>query len=204
MIETKQQGGNPQGGGRRNVRGRIIRCTAWAVLLSLLLPCHALAALSWDRLPQETYAAYTLGDLAAARFAVYGLLPERYRTPQEDTSAPLSRLDAVQLLYAAFAHEGDPAGEIPFTDVDAAHREAVSWAYSTAVAGGCSPTRFGTYPVTERAFVTMLLNALGFRWKFTYADALDFARTVGLSRPIGCSDGNCSGPRDAGVVRGSQ
>ena len=167
---------------------RAVRCTAWMVLLSLLLPCHALAALSWDRLPQETYGAYTLGDLAAARFAVYGLLPERYRTPQEDTSAPLSRLDAVQLLYAAFAREGDPAGETPFPDVDAAHREAVSWAYSTAVAGGCSPTRFGIYPVTEQAFVTMLLNALGFRWKFTYADALDFAQSVGLSRPIGCSD----------------
>ena len=169
-------------------RKRIFCFPVCFLLVSLLLAVPALADLSLDRREVETYDPYTLGDLAAARFAVYGLLPDAYRTPQKDTAKPLSRLDAVTLLRDAFGHPDTDIMNIPFRDVDEEHREAVSWAYSSGIVKGYSATEFGTYHVTEQAFLTMLLNALGFQRKFTYAEAFDFAESVGLSRPLGISD----------------
>ena len=170
------------------MRKRIIPCAALFLLASILLTVPALAELSLDRREVETYDPYTLGDLAAARFAVYGLLPDAYRTPQKDTAKPLSRLDAVTLLRDAFGHPDTDMMNIPFRDVDEQHREAVSWAYSSGIVKGYSATEFGTYHVTEQAFLTMLLNALGFQRKFTYAEAFNFAESVGLSRPLGVSE----------------
>ena len=158
------------------------------LLASLLLAVPALADLSLDPRQVDTYEPYTLGDLAAARFAVYGLLPDVYRTPQKDTAKPLSRLDAVRLLRDAFGHDSEDMMNIPFRDVDEDYREAVSWAYSNGIVKGRTATEFGTYHVTEQAFLTMLLNALGFQRKFTYAEAFQFAQSVGLSRPLGISD----------------
>ena len=170
------------------MRKRIVRCSALFLLASLLLAVPALADLSLDRGQLEISAPYTLGDLAAARFAVYGLLPDVYRTPQKDTAKPLSRLDAVQLLRDAFGFDSEDMMNIPFRDVDEDHREAVSWAYSNGIAKGRTATEFGTYPVTEQAFVTMLLNALGFQRQFSYGEASAFGESVGLSRPLGISD----------------
>ena len=169
------------------MRKRIFRYPALFLLASILLAVPALADLSLDQRQLETYEPYTLGDLAAARFAVYGLLPDVYRTPREDTAKPLSRLDAVTLLRDAFGYPDGELLNIPFKDVDEEYREAVSWAFSNGIANGCSETEFGTYHVTEQAFVTMLLNALGFQRKFTYAEAFDFAESVGLPRPLGIS-----------------
>lgn len=170
------------------MRKRFFRYPALFLLASILLAVPALADLSLDQRQAETYEPYTLGDLAAARFAVYGLLPDVYRTPQKDTGKPLSRLDAVSLLYDAFGYTSEDVMNIPFRDVSDEYREAVSWAYSGGIIKGCSASEFGTYHVTEQAFVTMLLNALGFQRKFTYAEAFDFAESVGLSRPLGISD----------------
>ena len=160
---------------------------ALIALTALLLAGNSFAAFSLDERDRESCDPYTLGDIAAARFSVYGLLEDEYRTPNGKTSAPLSRMDAVQLLWKAFRNADDLTGEIPFNDVDDKHYDAVSWAYANGIAGGCSPVLFGAYPVTEQAFLTMLLKSLGYRSQFAYADAFEFAETVGLSRPVGVS-----------------
>ena len=162
-----------------------------ALMLAAALPASCFAAektLSLEYCGRESTLPYTLGDLAAARFAVYGLLGDEYRTPQKDTAKPLSRLDAVLLLRAAFGYTTEDVMNIPFKDVDEEYREAVSWAFSNGIVKGRSDTEFGLYHVTEQAFVTMLLNALGFQRKFTYAEAFSFTESVGLSRPLGISD----------------
>ena len=46
---------------------------------------------------------YTLEDLAAMRLAVYGILEEKFRSKQEETNAPISRPEAVKLLYRTFS-----------------------------------------------------------------------------------------------------
>ena len=157
----------------------------FAAVLTLSVRCFA--AFSLDERDRESGDPYALGDIAAARFAVYGLLDNEYRTPNDKTSAPLSRMDAVEILWKAFRNADDLTGEIPFNDVDDKHIDAVSWAYANGIAGGCSPVSFGAYPVTEQAFLTMLLKSLGYRNRFAYADAFNFAETVGLSRPVGIS-----------------
>ena len=160
---------------------------ALIALTALLLAGNSFAAFSLDECDRESGDPYTLGDIAAARFAVYGLLDDEYRTPNGKTSAPLSRMDAVEILWKAFRNADDLNGEIPFADVDDKHIDAVSWAYANGIAGGCSQVSFGAYPVTEQAFLTMLLKSLGYRNRFAYADAFKFAETVGLSRPVGVS-----------------
>ena len=169
------------------MKRRFLRYAPLFFLTAMLLAGNSFAAFSLDERDRELGDPYTLGDIAAARFAVYGLLDDEYRTPNDKTSAPLSRPDAVQLLWKAFRNADDLTGEIPFTDVDDKRFEAVSWAYANGIAGGCSPVSFGAYPVTEQAFLTMLLKSLGYRNRFAYADAFEFAETVGLSRPVGVS-----------------
>ena len=158
---------------------------------------------------------YTLGDLAAARFAAYGILDERFRTPQDATDQPLSRPDAVLLLRNLFDQdyakakkaeevkaakkaksgtvyysksntkgtEEDTAKEVPFTDILKEYTDAITWAYDNGIAQGVTETEFGTYNTTRRAFVTMLLNALGYQKRFQPAEALDFADSIGLAPP---------------------
>ena len=170
------------------MRKYILRFPALIFIAALLLSGVSFAELSMNERERESWEPYTFGDIAAARFAVYGLLPDEYRTPNPKTAAPLSRPDAVKFLRSAFGNKTDSHRKIPFIDVDDEYADAVSWAYSNGIAGGCSPNLFGNYSVTEQAFVTMLLNALGFRGQFVYADAFTFAQSVGLSRPLGISN----------------
>ena len=169
------------------MKRRFLRYAPLFFLTAMLLAGNSFAAFSLDERDRESGDPYTLGDIAAARFAVYGLLDDECRTPNEKTSAPLSRMDAVEILWKAFRNADDLTGEIPFADVDDKHFDAVSWAYANGIAGGCSPVSFGAYPVTEQAFLTMLLKSLGYRNRFAYADAFEFAETVGLFRPVGIS-----------------
>ena len=169
------------------MKRRFLRYAPLFFLTAMLLAGNSFAAFSLDERDRESGDPYTLGDIAAARFAVYGLLDDEYRTPNAKTSAPLSRMDAVEILWKSFRNADDLTGENPFTDVDDKHFDAVSWAYANGIAGGCSPVSFGAYPVTEQAFLTMLLNALGYRKQFSYADAFEFAETAGLPRPVGVS-----------------
>ena len=166
------------------------------------------SSLSMDKCPRNE-AVYTPGDFAAARLAVYGILDDRFRTPQGETGQPIPRPDAVRLLWRAFdkSHKaGTPpqskktdtvnyrqnrkehdASEVPFTDVLSDYADAIQWAFENNIARGVSGTEFGTYNTSRRAFVTMLLNALGYRERFDPAAALDCAESIRLT-PVGLSD----------------
>ena len=170
------------------MRKHFLRYPALMCIAAILLTGASFAAFSLEERERESYDPYTFGDIAAARFAVYGILGDEYRTPNSAAGAPLSRPEAVLLLWKTFGHEEDPAGRTPFTDVGDEYADAVSWAYTNGIARGCSDSLFGTYPVTEQAFVTMLLNALGYRGQFAYAEAFSFAQAAGLSRPVGLSN----------------
>ena len=76
--------------------------------LPLSIPALAANRYSMERREKDSPLPYTFGDLAAARFAVYGILDDKYRTPQPETAEPLSRLDAVKLLWNAFAEDTAP------------------------------------------------------------------------------------------------
>ena len=184
---------------------------ALCALLTLAPPGYAAnSSLSMDKCPRSE-AVYTPGDFAAARLAVYGILDDRFRTPQGETGQPIPRPDAVRLLWKAFDKsrktETPPqskktdtvdyrqnrtgkeanASEVPFTDVLSDYADAIQWAFESDVARGVSVTEFGTYNTSRRAFVSMLLNAIGYRERFDPAAALDFADSIGLT-PVGLSD----------------
>ena len=163
---------------------------------------------SMEKREKESDAPYTFGDLAAARFAVYGILDERFRTPQPETREPLSRLDAVAFLWSAFAEKNsEEKGDvvlydslydkrvirrddavISFTDVPEEYEASVAWAYRNGVAHGMTDAEFGVYDISETAFVAMLLNVMGYQSKFENAYALKFAESIGIA-PVGLSRG---------------
>ena len=160
------------------------------IFLFLLLTANCFASSELNLTPQakESVQSYTLGDLAVSRLAVYGIFGEDMRTPTEAAQSPFSRIEAVMLLKKAFGKSGDAACEIPFEDVEPDDTDAVAWAYANGIASGVSETEFGTADITEREFATMLLNTLGYRGCFAYADALTFSRRIGLTA-FGKSDG---------------
>ncbi len=137
-----------------------------------------------------TYDGYTLGDLAAARLAVYGILDDVYKTPQAETKLSLSRTDAAALLYAAFGDCNSYTS--PFVDVPDEYADAVAWAYAMGITSGISATEFGVREITEAEFVTMLLRCLGYGDAFDFENAVSFAEAIGLS-PSGLSVTFCLG-----------
>lgn len=161
-----------------------------AFLASLLLastPCVSYASkLSDSPSTPLSSAPYTFGDLAAAKLSAYDFLDDAYLTPQAKTSQPLSRLDAVKLLYDIFGEETNDA-RTPFTDVPDDYAAPVGWAYQRHIVSGVSAHRFGVHDVTEQEFTTMLLRAIGYGGHFAFENAVVFIDTVGL-RPIGVSD----------------
>lgn len=134
--------------------------------------------------PEEEY---TLADVAAARLSAYGVLDETFQTPNPGTSAAVSRLDTMQILYSLFGSKTPITSPCPFTDVPEASIPSVMWAYTTGVSHGCSDTAFGTSSITEPELAAMLLRILGYT-DFEWQDAAAYARQVGLS-PIGLPDG---------------
>ena len=167
--------------------------------LSLSAPALAANRYSMDRREKESILPYTFGDLAAARLAVYGILDERFRTPQPETAEPFSRLEAVELLWNAFGeaapekdseksnttddgeeyHSTARAVMGAFSDVPEAFTEQVSWAYRNGIAESLTDTEFGVYNTSETAFVSMLLNTMGYRGRFEDTQALHFAESIG-------------------------
>lgn len=160
-----------------------------AFLASLLLastPCVSYASeLSVSPSTPLSSASYTFGDLAAAKLSAYDFLDDDYLTPQAKTSQPLSRLDAVKLLYVAFGEETSDT-KTPFIDVPDDYAAPVGWAYQRHIVSGVSRERFGVRDVTEQEFTTMLLRAIGYGGHFAFERAVEFIDTVGL-RPIGVS-----------------
>lgn len=127
------------------------------IILSLFTSAFAADGYSLARIEKESQNPYTPGDLAAARLTVYGVLPERFRAPQAETALPLSNVDAIQLLHKAFGNDS------AFPELDDESRE-----------------------ITETEFVSMLLDALGYREFYADPDTLSFAKSIGLS-PVGLS-----------------
>ena len=99
---------------------------------------------SMEKREKESDAPYTFGDLAAARFAVYGILDGRFRTPQPETGQPLSKLSAVKFLWSAFSETSVPTGDgavfykaedpaaVSFADVPEEYEAPVAWRSETA------------------------------------------------------------------------
>ena len=89
---------------------RIISCVLSLVLLVGISATPILAATKATQEPlkiteraDRSNEKYTLEDLAAMRLAVYGILEEKFRSKQEETNAPISRPEAVKLLYRTFS-----------------------------------------------------------------------------------------------------
>lgn len=82
---------------------------ALTVLLVSTLACPVKAAvdLSMDLADALTETPYTLGDLAAAKLSVYGILEEPYQKPQGKTNNPISSKDAATILRRAFHGPSD-------------------------------------------------------------------------------------------------
>ena len=125
--------------------------------LSLFPPAFAADSYSLARAEKESGSPYTPGDLAAARLAVYGVLPGRFRVPQAETAWTLSYADAVRLLHAVFAD----SNESPEPDDE-------------------------SRAITETEFISMLLDVLGYREFYADPDTLSFANAIGLA-PLGVS-----------------
>lgn len=137
---------------------------------------------------RQDWLDYTLADLAAIRFACYGVLDESYLKPNPKTNEPLTRIEAVQLLYEIFAETEAVTEAIPFTDVDKDNILCVSWAYKNGITNGTSSTKFGTSNISKNAFVVFLLRALGYDDQFERSEAISYAAKLGLS-PVGLSKG---------------
>ena len=179
-------------------------CVAFSLSSNALADNHY----SMDKKDKDSGQQYTLGDLAAARLAVYGILDERFRTPQAETSETISRPEAARILWKAFADENAPSEKdaqnrvknrlddvafyrkennvTAFRDVPEEYGKAVEWVCRTGIAQPLTAEEFGVYPVSETMFVSMLLNAAGYADKFEPELSLKFAESIGLA-PVGLS-----------------
>ena len=105
-----------------------------------------------------------------------------------------TRAEAAIMLTRLFgaedaAKEAYAAGKIacPFTDVSAFSSPYVAWLYDRGIVNGTSATTFGAAnPCTLKNYAAFLLRALGYAdgEDFQYADALSFARQIGLGNPF--------------------
>lgn len=120
---------------------RIISCVLSLVLLVSISATPILAATKATQEPlkiteraDRSNEKYTLEDLAAMRLAVYGILEEKFRSKQEETNAPISRPEAVKLLYRTFSSKDSTVYEkAPFRDVSEAYQHYIDWAYAKGV-----------------------------------------------------------------------
>lgn len=79
--------------------------------------------------------------------------------------------------------------EIPFTDVPGWAAPYIGWLYENKLTVGMSSTKFGTREICNaQQYATFLLRALGYEDGdgYTYATALDYARTLGVVDAVNC------------------
>lgn len=168
---------------------RIISCVLSLVLLVSISATPILAATKATQEPlkiteraDRSNEKYTLEDLAAMRLAVYGILEEKFRSKQEETNAPISRPEAVKLLYRTFSSKDSTVYEkAPFRDVSEAYQHYIDWAYAKGVTRGTTADTFGTDNISQRDFLIMLLRAAGYKDKFTRVNVFDFSKKLGLN-----------------------
>ena len=187
---------------------RVMFTLVFTVSMAMSLAAPSLAAnnnLTMEKVARPD-TAYTLADLAAARLGVYGILDSRYRTPQEDTNLPLSRPEALRILWNVFRQEGTngknkdsrsvkketgtvdkkTTADRDLTNIFAEYADAFAWASETGIARNIPADNSPN--VTRREFVSLLLNAMGYQGRYAPAEALAHAESIGLA-PVGLSDG---------------
>jgi len=98
-----------------------------------------------------------------------------------------TRAEAVTMLVRLLGKEDDAlAGGYthPFTDVPAWASPYIAYAYENGLTNGLTDTTFGpSNPCSAQMFTTFVLRALGYddsAGDFTYADAIDFGKGVGI------------------------
>ena len=110
-----------------------------------------------------------------------------------------SRVEAgVMLVRLLGAEEDALAAETytaPFTDVPNWAKPYVQYLYDNGLVNGESETIYGTdNPCTAQHYATFLLRALGYSdgegGDFAYADAMDFAREIGVVDMANCDEDN--------------
>ena len=148
-----------------------------ALLLCAL--CVSAGAVRFEEAAEELSAIGVFRGTSAGGFAL-----DRAPTRSE-AAMMLARLygaeEAAKTAYAA--------GEIshPFADVGAAASPHIAWLYTRGIVNGTSATTFGaSRPCTLQNYAAFLLRALDYEdgVDFQYADALSFARKIGLANPF--------------------
>ena len=86
--------------------------------------------------------------------------------------------------------ESDDTAENPdmitFADVPIEYATAVDWVCRNGITESVSETEFGLWPVSEPAFVAMLLNAIGYAGEFDPQRSVEYADSIGIA-PLGLS-----------------
>lgn len=150
------------------------------LMISLVCPVKAATDYSTALAEALTSEPYSIGDVAAARLAVYGILDEAYKTPQDDTASPLSYSDAVELLQKVFGKEAiSSVKEYSITDSDA----------DTQPQG------------VKEVFVSILMHLLGY--KADGEHTVQFASETPL-QPVGVSDGFSLGDAALYLIEAAQ
>jgi hypothetical protein len=109
-----------------------------------------------------------------------------------DLQSVANRQTATTMLVRILGGESDAAAgnwDLPFADYDSWAKPYIGYAFSNGLVKGISDTRFGgTSAITAQQFITMILRALGYSddasagsADFSYADACDFAKAIGLT-----------------------
>lgn len=150
------------------------------LMISLVCPVKAATDYSMALAEALTSNPYSLGDVAAARLAVYGILDEAYKTPQEDTASPLSYSEAMELLQKAFGKEAiNSVKEYSITDSDA----------------DVSPQG------VKEKFISILMQLLGY--EAGVENTVQFASETPL-QPVGVSDGFSLGDAALYLIEAAQ
>lgn len=136
-------------------------------------------------LTPRAFVQCDLADLAAIQLHAYGILPGSYDL-QSDLTRPVSRQEAVGLLYAIFG-QGEQCPASDFEDVDPDYAAAVSWAYTHGYSSGVSERCFNGHDLTRDEFGVILLRTLTGS-SGAMLEAMSDLQELGVA-PVGVSDG---------------
>ena len=156
------------------MKKRFNRALALALCLMLTFSVTAASAGAEDYTPY----AESLSELGVFKGTGSGFALDRTAT----------RIEGVVMLVRLMGGEAEAqamAGEaIPFTDVQSWASGYVAYAWKNGLTNGTGGTTFGSDNLLDaRMYVTFLLRCLGYRdseGDFSYAQALDFAASIGL------------------------
>ncbi len=144
-------------------------------------------ALLWAGLPGAAAASSSRDQRTADLLNTLGLVNGTGGSSGYALSSQATRAQAVTVFVRLAGCQQSAAQATVatgFTDLPAWAADAIRYAYGRGWVYGTSATTFSpNAPVSARAYVTFLLRMLGYcdaDGDFHYADALDFARRIGL------------------------